>query len=113
MKKISDKDKRKHKRFNCLVPVEGKKGSPFDRTRTLDISKNGIGFISSRSISLNQKIAIEIVLDPQSEPVLVVGQVRWIQPVQGRNRFRVGMDFSEVVQGSRSRLAKYFEETMP
>ncbi len=102
------KEKRRNKRCQCYVPVDGKKNSTFDTTRTIDISKNGVGFMSSRSIPINEKIAIELALTPKSEPVLVLGQVKWVSPVSGANTFRIGMQFAEVLSGSRSRLDKYF-----
>ncbi len=109
MKKNSDK--RKDERFKCYVPVEGKDGSCFEKTQTVDISKNGIGFISSNSISLKEKIAVELVLSPEGDPVLVVGQVKWVRPVPGTTNFRVGMTFEDVLNGSSSRIKKYFKKT--
>ena len=94
-------------RHNCLVPVEGKEGSEFDRTKTLDISRHGIGLISSQSVGINQKIALEIVLRPNTEPVMVIGVVKWVRKLEVSEQYRVGMAFSEIISGSGSRLDKY------
>jgi c-di-GMP-binding flagellar brake protein YcgR len=94
-------------RYNCLVPVEGKEGSQFDRTKTLDISRHGIGFLSSHPIGINQKIALEIVLKPNTEPVMVVGVVKWVRKIGVSDQYRIGMVFSEIISGSSNRLDKY------
>ena len=98
---------RSEARHNCFVPIEGKEGSEFDRTKTLDISRHGIGLISSRSVGINQKIALEIVLKPNTEPVMVIGVVKWVRKLGSSDQYRVGMVFSEIISGSSTRLDKY------
>jgi c-di-GMP-binding flagellar brake protein YcgR len=97
-------DKRKARRFNCLVPVDGKSGSLFSSTKTIDISKDGIGFISNHTIPLHEKIAIELALSPEAEPVLVIGEVKWVRKITDSDQFRVGLTFSDVIDGSRDEL---------
>ncbi len=104
-------NKRSEDRYNCFVPVEGKTGSEFDQTRTVDISRHGIGFLSAHPIPLNQKIAVEIALKPNTEPVLVVGVVKWVRKISDADQYRVGMTFSEIISGSSTRLDKYFTST--
>jgi len=100
-------NQRSEARYNCDVPIEGKTGSEFDRTKTLDISRHGIGLISAQSIGVNQKIALEIVLKPNTEPVMVIGVVKWVRKLVS-DQYRVGMMFSEIISGSSGRLDKYF-----
>ena len=100
-------NQRSEARHNCFVPVEGKKGSEFDRTKTVDISRHGIGFLSSQNIGINQKIALEIVLRPNTEPVMVIGVVKWVRKLADCDQYRVGMVFSEIISGSVNRLDKY------
>lgn len=97
-------DKRKSKRFHCLVPVDGKEGSVFSSTKTVDISRDGIGFISNRSVPLNEKIAIELALNPDAEPVLVIGEVKWVRKVSDADQYRIGLTFSDIIDGSRDEL---------
>ncbi|MBF0569643.1 MAG: PilZ domain-containing protein [Candidatus Omnitrophica bacterium] len=97
-------DKRKTKRFNCLVPVDGKEGSPFSSTKTVDISRDGIGFVSSRSVPLYEKIAIELALRPDAEPVLVIGEVKWVRKVSDADQYRIGLTFSDIIDGSKNDL---------
>lgn len=102
-------NQRTETRYNCFVPIEGKEGSEFDLTKTLDISRHGIGLMSSQPVEINQKIALEIVLKPNTEPVMVVGTVKWVRKlgVSEHYRYRVGLVFSEVLSGSSTRLDKY------
>src|SRR5277367_6293074 len=100
-------NQRTEARINCLVPVEGKEGSQFDQTKTLDISRHGIGFLSSHPVAINQKIALEIVLKPNTEPIMVVGVVKWVRKIGITNQYRYGMIFSEIVSGSSTRLDKF------
>ena len=100
-------NQRTETRLNCYVPVEGKDGSEFDQTKTLDISRHGIGFLSSHPIAINQKIALEIVLKPNTEPVMVIGVVKWVRKIGVSEQYRVGMVFSEIISGSPTRLDKY------
>ena len=100
-------NQRSEARYNCLVPVEGKEGSEFDHTKTLDISQHGIGLISAQAVRINQKIALEIVLKPNTEPVMVIGVVKWVRKIGTTDQYRVGLVFSEIISGSPTRLNKY------
>lgn len=104
------KNKRKNQRKNCFVPIDGKSGSPFDQTTTVDISKGGIGFVSERKIPLNSKIAVEIDFSPEETPVLVIGKIKWVTPINGSKKYRVGMIFDDVLRGSKSRLQQQFRK---
>ena len=101
-------NKRTEARHNCYVPVESKDGSEFDQTKTVDISRHGIGFLSAHAIPINQKIAVEIALKPNTEPVLVIGVVKWVRKLSDSDQYRVGMTFSEIISGSSTRLDKFF-----
>src|SRR6202451_2416692 len=100
-------NQRSETRYNCLVPVEGKEGSEFDHTKTLDISRHGICLVSPQAVGINQKIALEIVLKPNTEPVMVIGVVKWVRKLGQTDQYRVGMVFSEIISGSPTRLDKY------
>ena len=103
----SPQDKRRFKRYHCTVPIEGKVNSSFDQTQTVDISRDGIGFISSRIIPLNKKVVVEIALTPDSDPILVLGIVKWVRKISDVEQYRIGMTFLEVLSGSKSRLSKF------
>lgn len=96
-------------RNNCFVPVEGKSDSSFNQTRTVDISCHGIGFISSHAHNINEKIAIEIQLKPNADPVLVMGIVKWVRRLSDSEQYRIGMNYDEISSGSLRRLGRYFK----
>ena len=102
-------NKRSETRQNCIVPVESKTESSFDQTKTIDISRHGIGFLSSHPHSLNEKIAIEIQLKPNTDPVLVIGVVKWVRKISNTEQYRIGLNYDEVLSGSLKRLDRYFE----
>jgi len=102
------KNKRKTARVSCYVPVEGKEGSVFDLSQTIDISRNGIGFVSQKKIPLNKKVTIELDLDQEDLPVFVTGRVKWVRPIKNEQAYRIGLRFTDFRQDSKSRLSKFF-----
>jgi hypothetical protein len=96
-------------RNRCFVPVEGKSRSSFDLTQTVDISSHGIGFISSSPHDINERIAIEIQLKPNTDPVIVIGIVKWVHKLSYSEQYRIGMNYDEIFLGSQKRLDRYFE----
>ena len=102
------KNKRTENRHGCFVPVEGKQGSVFDDTQTVDISRHGIGFVSPHPHEINEKVAIEIQLKPNTEPVLVLGVVKWVRKLSDSDQYRVGLNFEEILSGSQTRLNRHF-----
>ncbi len=89
------KNKRKSQRKICLVPVEGKKGTGFFGSQTVDISAGGVGLISNRAIALDEKIAVEIATSQQTDPILVLGKVVWTQKLKKQDLYRVGLEFQK------------------
>ena len=96
-------------RNNCFVPVESKSDSSFGQTQTVDISCHGIGFISPHPHNINEKIAIEIQLKHNTDPVLVIGIVKWVHRLFDSEQYRIGMNYDEIISGSQRRLNRYFE----
>ena len=94
-------NKRKSARFDCYVPVNGKEGAAFSSTKTVDISRDGIGFLSNHAVPLNEKVAIELALKPDTEPVLVIGEVKWVRKISDTDQYRIGLTFADVIDGSR------------
>lgn len=95
-------------RQKCAVPVVGKTGSAFANLQTIDISHGGIGFLARKAIPLNKKIVVELELQPDEDPALVMGQVKWIRRLPGKQKYRVGMHFTNILSsGVKSRLKKF------
>ena len=99
---------RKNQRQACLVPVVGKSGSIFDHAQAVDFSKGGLGFVSRHRVPVNKKIPIELELTAEGTPVFVIGKVRWVYHDLEAHCYRIGIAFTNVLQGSKSRLNHYF-----
>jgi len=110
-KSKKSKDKRQMKRYECVVPIEGKSGSAFDNSQSVDVCKNGVGFVVNTYVPVNTKMAIELDLTPDGDDVLVVAQVKWIRPMPDSGSFRIGLCFKEIKSGSKSRIEKYFKNS--
>ena len=107
---MKGENKRKGTRSICKVPVLCKKDTIFDNSQTVDISDSGIGFFSQRFIPVDTNMVLEIALAPKAEPLLTVGRVKWIQKVGYLDRYRVGMEFTDIPETSKGRLSKYIEK---
>ena len=103
-------NKRRAPRVNCIVPVDSKQGSLFDQLQTIDISRGGLGFVSHQRIPINKRIAIELDLFDETEPVVVIGRVRWVKTIGKSENYRIGLAFEEVISGSQSRINQYFKK---
>ena len=79
------------KRTGCYVSVDGRPGSEFEGLCTVDISPGGLCLISSRRIFVDDKITVALQLDAQKDPVLTIGQVKWVRKMPGSQGYRVGM----------------------
>ncbi len=102
-------NKRRSQRRKCSVPVDAKKGTTFECVRAVDICRGGMGFISNKSISVNEKIIMELELQPEDHcPVLMMGQIKWIQKESGAKKYRIGVEFTEeLATESQQRLQEY------
>jgi len=86
---------RKNERKGCFVPVEGKKGTSFENTKTLDVSQAGIGFVSDREVTVNEQIAVEMELASEGDSVVKMGKVKWVEQIPGSDYYRFGMQLKE------------------
>lgn len=108
---INKSERRRSERQTCLVPVEGKEGSPFASIQTIDISKRGIGFISKKKIPLDKKIAVELDLEGETDPALVMGQVKWVSRIPQSSYYRIGMLLTQDIStGSKTQLKDYLQK---
>ncbi|MCA9405124.1 MAG: PilZ domain-containing protein [Candidatus Omnitrophica bacterium] len=103
-------NRRKSRRQQCAVPVDGNDQTNFGQMQTFDISKGGIGFISHQKIPLNQEIAVELDLKEGEDPVLAIGKVVWVEKIPDSANYRIGLTFEDLRRGSKSRLNEYFRK---
>jgi len=104
-------NQRKFNRKRCMVQVEGEESGVFGDLCALDISRGGMGFISHKAIPLHKKIPVEVEAGIGHEPIVMLGEVKWVRPLKQQGQYRIGMKFVKVLSsGSRSRLTCYFGE---
>lgn len=103
-------NKRRAKRLDCNVPIDGKDDGVFANVKTVDLSQGGVGLVSQEAIPVNEEIAVEIDLGEGQEPVLVRGKVKWVVPIKNSANFRVGLAFQDFLSGSKTLLAKHLQE---
>lgn len=102
-------ENRQHFRSSCRVPVLCKRGALLENSLTRDISESGIGLLAQKFVPKDTNLIMEISLSPRSEPVLAVGKVKWIRKVGYGDRYRLGMEFTDIAQSSKSRLSEYLK----
>ena len=116
MKNLKKSEKRKSTRQDCLVPVDGKKGSYFAHMNTIDFSEGGIGLISDQKIPLNKEVPMEVEFSPNADPLIVIGKVKWVQEVVDshthKKSYRIGLTFKDVHSGSKSAIQEYFHHSV-
>jgi uncharacterized protein (TIGR02266 family) len=99
-------DRRYERRVAISVTHEGEVLSTFTR----NISLGGVFIESDRALPFGAKVSLDFRIPTQSEPVLVEGQVRWIELEDGQVR-GIGIRF----EGLRARdvwaLNKFFEQS--
>lgn len=101
-------EQRKVKRSRCGVPVQGQDGSGFSGSYSVDVSRGGIGLLLPARLPLKHRIAVELDMGLDYDPVLMLGEVRWVRPAREPQQYRVGMKFIKVLTpGSRTRLEQY------
>ena len=65
------------------------------RVKTMDVSQNGIGFISDRKISVDDRIAVEVEYREDADSVLKLGRVKWVTRIPGSDCYRFGMQLTK------------------
>ena len=103
-------NKRKSRRTNCFVPIDGKKGGIFDQSQTVDLSKRGIGLISNYKLAIGQEIPIELDFNGDINSVLVLGRVIWSIQDSQIKAYRAGINFVDVLRGSKGKLKQFFKK---
>jgi c-di-GMP-binding flagellar brake protein YcgR len=78
-------------------------------SHTIDLSRTGVGFVSTRFVPINSKLMVELSLSRGENPVLVQGCVKWVEKIPNSQNFRVGMNFSDISTDTQSRIEKYFK----
>ncbi len=102
-------NKRENPRYDCRVPLMDERRETLSSSYTTDISRTGVGFVSTRFIPVNSKLMVEIALTREENPMLVQGRVQWVEKIPHSSNFRIGMNFSDISSDAQSRIAEHFD----
>lgn len=100
---------RQFARLDCRVPILCKRGTLLENSLTRDISKGGIGLLVQKFVPKDTNLIMELSLSPKSEPLLAVGKVKWVRKLGYGDRYRLGMQFTDISQSAQNRLSEYLK----
>lgn len=122
--KSSNSEKRKYHRLKDNVFIFGDlTSSPSEEFKafTEDISAGGLMFKTERDILKDTRLSLEIYQPRDGRKSMifsipVLARVAWIREIEkdnfedGENKYRVGIEFSEIKEEDRQKIIKYVEE---
>ncbi len=72
-----------------------------------DVSGTGVRITTRQRLFIDDMVALEVQMPDGFEPVVLNGQVRWAQSVNGATAWEVGVEFHEVDFMRMHRLVRY------
>ncbi|MBM3255600.1 MAG: PilZ domain-containing protein [Candidatus Omnitrophica bacterium] len=93
-------------RLKFLDLSKGKEGE----ADTVDISGNGVGFVTKEDLSVNTPLDIWLMIPDQHEPYYVKGEVIWSKQLNGNGQQRVGVHIKEDLMGL-ARTLRFRQQT--
>jgi len=122
--KYSGLEKRKFPRLKDSIFILGKlRSSPAGEFKALtnNISAGGLMFENERNISKEEQLELEIYqpMNCGKRKILsipVLSKIIWIRQIgkdnfeKGENKYKIGVEFSNIKDEDRQRIAKYVEE---
>lgn len=74
-----------------LDPSSGREG----RADTVDISANGVGFVTPEALSVNTPLEMWLDIPDQNEPLYARGEVVWSRPYTASGKMRFGVQLEK------------------
>ena len=121
--KPQDLERRRFRRLKANIFIIGNLGSGSDELKvvTKNISGGGLMFETEKDISQDTTLDLEIYqpIDCRKSTIFsipVLARVVWIREIEknnfedGENKYRVGIEFSEIKEEDRQKIIKYVEE---
>ena len=126
MEKFQDLEKRKFQRLEDNIFILGAlKANHADgfKAFTRDISGGGLMFETDRDILAGSELELEIYQPSNGSKkvifsVYVIAKVTWTKEIEkdafeeGENRYRVGVEFSEIKEEDRQRIINFVNRSM-
>ncbi len=100
------KERRAFPRKHAVFPVQIRQMSQqragiIHNSMTHDFSESGIQLSSFYFYPVNSKMIFDIFPSYNMEPILTVGRVVWVEQVPYQEKYKIGIEFSEMNQESR------------
>ncbi len=117
-------EKRRFSRLKDNIFIFGNlRSNPIEEFKALtkDISAGGLMLETERDISEESELELQIYQPMDSDKRVifslpVLGKVKWSTKIEknnfedGENKYRIGVEFSEIKEEDRQRIANYVEE---
>jgi len=90
-------ERRRHMRFgmlyNMTLSIWRDVGKTYIGSCITDVSRKGVGVISSAALNIGEKVELLLTLPRDSKPTLYAGHVAWVKSVD--NVVKAGISFSD------------------
>lgn len=114
-------ERRRYRRVACKARVSysviaQKQGGTSKKSTTVNISPSGLMFPISHHITPNTRLDIDLFLSPGSffytsaVKVKTIGEVRWASRVDDTKRYNLGVQFTQIKDEHREKIANYIYE---
>ena len=105
--------RREFPRLSSHIPVRfGGDENRSQDSLTKDLGGGGVRLVSREFLPVNSKVKLEFFLTPASEALKAVGKVVWIQKVPYSYQHEVGIQFLDISDPSRKRIAHFVEQNL-
>lgn len=106
-------NKRGSARVSCHMPIEPVAlDAALGGAYTLDISRGGLCFISTRQLKTDSRLLIKLNLPRRKQALSLTGRVAWISPLEKTyaaepRRFKIGLEFVGVSKDDAAALGSF------
>lgn len=102
--------RREYPRLRTHLAVRfGEDESRAQDSLTKDVCGGGLRLVSREFLPVNTKVKLEFFLGPASELLRVIGKVVWIQKIPYSYQHDVGIQFVDISDANRKRVAHFVE----
>jgi len=117
-------DRRKYLRLDVATKVNfrrqgGKETGAFTASSASNgknISMDGLCFRTQQQLEVGTRLALEVFLPSQPEPLLLQGEVRWCRPAEAKEKdktvFDTGIRLLNIKDSDENRYLRYVNERM-
>ena len=105
--------RREFPRLSSHIPVRfGGEENRSQDSLTKDLGGGGVRLVSREFLPVDSKVKLEFFLTPASEALKAVGKVVWIQKLPYSYQHDVGIQFLDISDPSRRRIAHFVEQNL-